>query len=177
MFITYPNFCMSFLLLLWIIITLKNHLSNLLPNQWFVPLPFQVHGGLLWLKDHKSFTMATHYTWNASGVDCLMKNILLGPCNLTLANIYLNLLWTSLLDKHLIIVYSMHLSYLRIEVYTYALQLTLMTKVVFESLPILHIRYYISEFHEQSKVIRIWDCANMLKNIISFVTWMNISED
>ncbi len=29
-------------------------------------------------------------------------------------------------------------------VYTYALQLTLITKVVFESLPILHIRYYIS---------------------------------
>jgi hypothetical protein len=45
----------------------------------------------------------------------------------------------------------MNLSYLPIEVYTYALQLILITKVVLESLPILHIRYYISQFGEQSK--------------------------
>jgi hypothetical protein len=103
------------------------------------------------LKDHKSFTMATCYTWNARGVDCLVKKIPLGPCNLTLVNIYSNLFWTSLLEKHLIIVYTMNLNYLPIEVYTYALQLILITKVVLESLPILHIRYYISQFGEQSK--------------------------
>jgi hypothetical protein len=83
----------------------------------------------------------------ARGVDCLVKKILLGLSNLTLVNIYSNLLWTSLLDKHLIIIYRMNLSYLPIEVYTYALQLTLITKVVWESLPILHMSLVNNQRH------------------------------